>query len=191
MDLGTSYSPNYFSLHDILATHTRVPVTTKVKFPNLGFLDPSLSTEDLPPESKIELPFWAAKVLTSRNRNYVAPEMPKLYKEAYMEALKADPSVVDLNKLGPHFYQTGLHLTTLDLPDSDDVGDTLPKVLQHRLRALTDTLSYETKVVKLDDDPLTKQGSGIKAHQLDTLEHKMFEDAKKSYSALSNWLEKK
>ena len=46
----------------------------------------------------------------------------------YREALKADPSVVDLNKMGPNFYQSGLHLSALNLHEAEDVGDILPKV---------------------------------------------------------------
>ena len=34
-----SYSPNYFSLADILATEERVPLVTKTELPQLGFLD--------------------------------------------------------------------------------------------------------------------------------------------------------
>ena len=35
-----SFSPDYFSLSDILATEERVPLVTKSELPQLGFLDP-------------------------------------------------------------------------------------------------------------------------------------------------------
>jgi hypothetical protein len=42
--------------------------------------------------------------------------------------LKADATVVDLNRLGPHFYQTGLHLAAMPTNDSDDIAEILPEV---------------------------------------------------------------
>ena len=40
-----SFSPDYFSLDDILASQERVPVTVKVDLPKLGFLDTSRPDE--------------------------------------------------------------------------------------------------------------------------------------------------
>jgi hypothetical protein len=34
-----SYTPDYFSLNDILATEERVPMVSKADLPQLGFLD--------------------------------------------------------------------------------------------------------------------------------------------------------
>jgi S-ribosylhomocysteine lyase LuxS involved in autoinducer biosynthesis len=44
------------------------------------------------------------------------------------DVLKADASVVDLNRLAPNFYQTGLHLVELPTRDSEDIADLLPEV---------------------------------------------------------------
>merc|ERR1712083_1063932 len=68
-----SYSPDYFSLHDILAEQERIPVVTNEDLPKLGFLDPSTSTKDgtLSKGTKMELPLWMAKSLKTRNRAQV------------------------------------------------------------------------------------------------------------------------
>jgi hypothetical protein len=42
-----SYSPNYFSLEDILATQERVPVETLDDLAGLGHLDPGADNKDL------------------------------------------------------------------------------------------------------------------------------------------------
>jgi hypothetical protein len=34
-----SYSPDYFSLSDLIATEERVPMIAKTELPQLGFLD--------------------------------------------------------------------------------------------------------------------------------------------------------
>ena len=48
----------------------------------------------------------------------------------YREALQADPSVVDLNKMGPHFYESGMHLAGLNHHEAENVGEILPTVSQ-------------------------------------------------------------
>ncbi|CAG7728654.1 unnamed protein product [Allacma fusca] len=187
MDLGDSFNPNYFSLPDILASHVRVPCKTEVPLMHFGFLDPALASEDLPANISTELPLWAAQVMSKANRKYVTAELPKLYKESYRDALKADPGVVDLNKMSPNFYQSGLHLSTLNHREAEEVGAILPTVLQVRLRSMADSFLYETKLKTADDE---NGVSGLKESHMDALEHKIFEDSKKSYKSLLSWLEK-
>ena len=54
----SSYQPSYFSLEDILSTQSRVPSQCVASVSGLGFLNPSLGLDDLPPGSKLELPYW-------------------------------------------------------------------------------------------------------------------------------------
>ena len=112
MDLfQRSYQPNYFSLEDILATQERVPVITETDLKNLGFLDQGADNVDLVKGTKLELPFWCVEGLKNNQaRSYISVDLPKTYKEVYREIMNADPLVVDLNKLGPYYYEFGRHL---------------------------------------------------------------------------------
>ena len=42
--------------------------------------------------------------------------------------LQADASVVDLNKLGPYYYQGGLHFVSLPSSDGSKIASLLPEV---------------------------------------------------------------
>ena len=55
-------------------------------------------------------------------------DMPKQYKEGYREIFTADPTVVDLHKLGPYFYTYGGQLLRFDLPETADVAKSLLQV---------------------------------------------------------------
>ena len=55
-------------------------------------------------------------------------ELPKPYKEGQREILTADANVVDLHKLGPHYFAFGTHLLHFDLPDSADIAKALVQV---------------------------------------------------------------
>jgi len=44
------------------------------------------------------------------------------------EMLKADPTMVELNKIAPYFYQSGLHVSSLPTSDSAEIAEVLPDV---------------------------------------------------------------
>lgn len=50
---------------------------------NLGFLDPSQESQDLPSASQIELPLWAANPMSSQKRGFVSVKLPKYYGEKF------------------------------------------------------------------------------------------------------------
>lgn len=49
-----------------------------------------------------------------------------MYREAYREILKADPTAVELQKFGLHFYEFGMYIRKFD--NSGDVTSILEKV---------------------------------------------------------------
>jgi len=188
MDFST-FTPNYFSLEDIIASQIRVPCKTLVDLPNFGFLEPSLNSENLPAGVDLELPLWVAQTMAKPGRRYVSVNVPKKYKEAYRSVLKADATVVDLNKMGPHFYQSGLHLSTLPTPESEHVAAILPEVLQKRLQSMLDSYTYTTAVQSADDATSAQKGTMMKETHMDALEHRVYNDAKKGSEVMQDWLE--
>jgi GINS complex subunit 3 len=69
-----------------------------------------------------------ARALCSRKRHIISVELPKQYKEGYREIFSADPTVVDLHKLGPYFYNYGNQLLRFELPETPDVAKSLLQV---------------------------------------------------------------
>ena len=144
----SSYSPdNYFSLEDIVASQERVPITIQQDLPQLGFLDPSsihqADPTNLTAGSKLELPLWMAKALRGRRRIQV--ELPKTWSSSQRQIMNADPTVVDLHKLGPNFYQSGLHVLKLISDggqnlesEAEEVGNVLYDTLTRRFRGIMD-----------------------------------------------------
>lgn len=145
--LMSSHSPNnYFSLEDILASQERVPITTKQDLPQLGFLDPQshyqIDPTNLAAGTTLELPLWMVKDLKARGRAQV--ELPKTWSLSQRQIIHADPNVVDLHRLGPHFYQTGCHIVkqisggqNLD-DEAEAVSNILVDTLTKRFRRIMD-----------------------------------------------------
>ncbi|XP_067651642.1 DNA replication complex GINS protein PSF3-like [Haliotis asinina] len=130
---------NYFSLDDILATQEKIPCKLVMPIYRLGYLDPSSEGDNIPVDTKIELPYWMARALCSRKRHIVSVEMPKQYREGYREILSADASVVDLHKLGPFFYSFGSQLLNFEHPEGSDIAKCLLKTFQSRFRKIMDS----------------------------------------------------
>ena len=143
--LSTS-SNHYFSLEDILASQERIPLTTKQDLPQLGFLDPQSHHQNDPSilmtGTKLELPLWMAKDFKNRGRAKL--EIPSTWNSRQRQIMSADPSVLDLHKFGPYFYQTGCHIIkhisegqNLD-DESEAIGNILVETLTKRFRGIMD-----------------------------------------------------
>ncbi|XP_011438477.2 DNA replication complex GINS protein PSF3-like [Crassostrea angulata] len=130
---------NYFDINDILSTQQRLPCKVEMPIYRLGYLDSSSESEHLQPGTKLELPFWMARALCSRKRHIVSVDLPKQYKEGYREIFSADPTMVDLHKLGPYFYNYGSQLLQFELPETPDVAKSLLQTFQGRLRKIMDS----------------------------------------------------
>ena len=134
-----SYNPDYFSLEDILATQERVPFTTNVDLPQLGFLDTSRPDETLlKAGTHLELPYWMVWSLRSRGR--IQAELPKAWKAPQRQIVLADPKVVDLHNLGPFYYEFGRHLIKLlaGHPETEEVSNLLLGTFMRRFKNIMD-----------------------------------------------------
>ncbi|ELW66213.1 Protein NDRG4 [Tupaia chinensis] len=121
---------NFLSLDDILMSHEKLPVRTETPIPRLGtfFLERSAGPEGdnaIPQGSKLELPLWLAKGLFDNKRRILSVELPKIYQEGWRTVFRADANVVDLHKMGPHFYGFGSQLLHFDSPENADISQSL------------------------------------------------------------------
>lgn len=147
------YCENYFDLNDILSQSQRVSVKFQRDIPNLGFIDSSSTDDDTnikkgtkSGESNmilfwflkiifiLELPLWLVKELNADN--VISVTVPKGYNQVYREILEADANCVNLNKLGPNFYRFGQHLSKMNLPDSEDIANSLLDTFTQRFNRL-------------------------------------------------------
>lgn len=127
---------NFLSLDDILMSHEKLPVRTEIPMPRLGvfFQDRSAGAESdhaIPQGSKLELPLWLAKGLFDNKRRVISAELPKLYQQGWRTVFSADANVVDLHKMGPHFYGFGSQLLHFDSPENADISQCLLQMLSH------------------------------------------------------------
>jgi GINS complex subunit 3 len=119
---------NYFELDDILACQEKMPCTFETQVMDLGFLDHGSDNDHIEPATKMDLPFWLAKELCARRRMIISVELPKVYREAYRQILEADAMAVDLNKLGPYFYDVGGKLLEFGNAENPRIAESLMMV---------------------------------------------------------------
>ncbi|XP_019895777.1 DNA replication complex GINS protein PSF3 isoform X2 [Esox lucius] len=122
---GVGMEDNFFSLDDILLSHERLPSRMECLFPRLGFLEKSSDSRDIQEGTKMEMPLFLAKGLYERKRRVVSVELPKVYKEGWRTVFSADPTVVDLHKMGPYYYGLGSQMLHFDSPENPEIAQAI------------------------------------------------------------------
>lgn len=95
---------DYLNLDDIQAQTQTVNCKFLMDIPGLEFLSPG-NSQDATQGSELLLPFWMAKTLYTYSM--IDIELPKHYSSNFREILSADADVVDLHRVGPHYYRFG------------------------------------------------------------------------------------
>ncbi|KAM3870707.1 DNA replication complex GINS protein PSF3 [Diretmus argenteus] len=173
---GVGMEENFFSLDDILLSHERLPSRTECAFPRLGFLERSSDTRDIPEGTKMELPLWLAKGLYERKRRVVSVELPKVYKEGWRTVFNADPTVVDLHKMGPYYYGLGSQLLHFDSPENPDIAQALLQTFIGRFRR---TMDSSQNAYNEDTSALVGR--------LDWLERALFRSGQSGLNGFQSW----
>ncbi|CAH1778721.1 unnamed protein product [Owenia fusiformis] len=135
--------------------------------------------EHISPGSKLDLPFWLARVLCNKRnkKKHIADvEIPKQYKESYREILLADANVVDLHKLGPYYYTFGAQLLKFDPADASDIASSLVQTFQGRFRNIMDS---SQNAYNEDNARLTAK--------LDEMEKDLFKAGQKGLNDFQDW----
>ncbi|XP_037085433.1 DNA replication complex GINS protein PSF3-like [Pollicipes pollicipes] len=178
MDLCRSYSPDCFSLDDILASNANVSCKFLEETKHLGFLDSSGQHEDVPANAKLELPLWLAHLLNvTTYKQIVSVSLPKLYRQTHRTMLDAGAEVVNLHSWGPHFYETGRHLLRLRHGEGPAIASTLVDTLRSRLRPIMDA---SMNLTADDMTPVTAT--------LDELERTLFAAGQASTRRHERWM---
>jgi GINS complex subunit 3 len=162
------YNPNYFSLEDILVTQERVPVTVQGDLQKLGFLDPSSEDEVLRGNTKLEVPLWVVDGMNAGRKTYMSAQVPKTLKETQREILLADPNIVNLHRIGPHYFEFGRHVMKHCPQEGEIIGESIKNAFKSRFLNIVDAAQNcrdeetLTEMSKMDDleRSLFKKGYG-------------------------------
>ncbi|XP_056137821.1 DNA replication complex GINS protein PSF3 [Lampris incognitus] len=173
---GVGMEENFFSLDDILLSHERLSSRTECPFPRLGFLEKSHDSRDIPEGTKMELPLWLAKGLYERKRKVVSVDIPKVYREGWRTVFNADPTVVDLHKMGPYYYGLGSQLLHFDSPDNPDIAQALLQTFIGRFRR---TMDSSQNAYNEDTSQLVER--------LDYLERTLFRLGQSGLNGFQSW----
>ncbi|KAL9125119.1 MAG: hypothetical protein Q9217_005627 [Psora testacea] len=121
---------SYYNINAILTDAEKVPCTFNLDLPGLGFLDENPG-EDIRANNPTPLPLWLATLLAVQRLPSGTPicqlDLPPCIggvKE--MNALKADPRVVDLRELCAHYYE--LAARVLELWEEEELVGVLCEV---------------------------------------------------------------
>jgi len=174
--LDISYTPNYFSLEDILVSQERVPIVTQDRLPGLGFLDASSDNDILGQNTKLDLPLWIVDGMKAAGKNYMSMQVPKNLKATQREILLADPNIVNLNKLGPHYFEFGRHAMKHCIEEADIIGGSISKCFKSRFLNIVDGAQNCR-----DEETLTEM------MKLDELERALFKKAYAKRKSMDCW----
>nr|XP_004663556.2 DNA replication complex GINS protein PSF3 [Jaculus jaculus] len=172
---------NFLSLDDILTSQEKLPVRTETALPRLGafFVERGAGAEPdsaLPQGSKLELPLWLAKGLFDNKRRILSVELPKIYQEGWRTVFSADANVVDLHKMGPHFYGFGSQLLHFDSPENVDISQSLLQTFIGRFRRIMDS----------SQNAYNEDTSAL-VSRLDEMERGLFQTGQKGLNDFQCW----
>ncbi|XP_074596114.1 DNA replication complex GINS protein Psf3 [Brevipalpus obovatus] len=168
---------DYLDINDILSASVKATCRTLQPLYKMGFIDCAAEDNDLPRGTKIELPLWMASSLLEMG--LISMELPRGYTESYREVLDADATVVNLQKLGPNFYQTGRHLCKMYPVDCKPIAESLVRTFIERVTKIMD---YSTS----SPSTITPEMSNF-LQSLDNKEREIFELAQRSVQDFRRW----
>ncbi|KAL0968249.1 hypothetical protein UPYG_G00264300 [Umbra pygmaea] len=173
---GVGMEDNFLSLDDILLSHERLPSRTECAFPRLGFLEKSSDARDIQEGTKMEMPLFLAKGLYDRKRRVVSVELPKVYKEGWRTVFNADPTVVDLYKMGPYYYGLGSQMLHFDSPENPEIAQAILQTFIGRFRR---TMDSSQNAYNEDTSALVER--------LDYLERALFRAGQSGLNNFQSW----
>lgn len=103
-------------------------------------------------------------------------ELPKIYQEGWRTVFSADANVVDLHKMGPHFYGFGSQLLHFDSPENADISQSLLQTFIGRFRRIMDS----------SQNAYNEDTSALVA-RLDEMERGLFQTGQKGLNDFQGW----
>ncbi|KAM8946579.1 DNA replication complex GINS protein PSF3 [Pelodytes ibericus] len=176
VEAGLGREQSFLSLEDLLMSQEKLPCRIESGFPRLGFLEKGGDSDSIPQGSKMEVPLWLAKGLYDNKRRVLSVDLPKIYREGWRTVFSADANVMDLHKMGPHYYGFGSQLLNFDCPENTEIAKTILKTFVGRFRRIMDS----------SQNAYNEDTSGLVA-RLDQLERGLFRAGQKGLNAFQSW----
>ncbi|XP_077145085.1 DNA replication complex GINS protein PSF3 isoform X1 [Ranitomeya variabilis] len=167
---------SFLSLGDLLMSQDALPCRVESGFPRLGFLEKGGDSDHIPEGARMELPLWMVKGLYDNKRRIVSVELPRTYREGWRTVFSADAGVVDLHKMGPHYYGFGLQLLSFQSPENTEIAQTLLQTFIGRFRGIMDS----------SQNAYNEDTSALVA-RLDELERGLFRTGQRGLNAFQSW----
>ena len=119
----------YLDVDKILSEEERLPCLFLYDAANMGHLDSTIqqTTDLLPVESRVDLPFWLGQDLKAKN--YVRIESPKFYGLKMRDALRAGAESINLREFSYYYFEVGMRLA-IELSESGGGIDLLRNLRQ-------------------------------------------------------------
>lgn len=102
---------NYLNIDEILSEEERMTCIFLIDGSGLGSLDLTNDLNDLPINSKIELPLWLSQILAEKNM--IEIELPKHYGSRIREDIMAGAIAVPLREYSFYYFEVGWKLSRL------------------------------------------------------------------------------
>ncbi|KAF2261599.1 DNA replication complex GINS protein PSF3 [Lojkania enalia] len=169
---------SYYDVDAILTDSQKVPCTFELTVSGLGFLEGNMSG-DMKQGSKVELPLWLGEMLalSLNTSSLVTLDPPSALAPRVMNALKADPRMVDLRALAPHFYNLGTRI--LEIFEEEEITEVLNESFKSRAAVIADQAH----------NPRGALGEGADFMRgLDENERQLFRAAHDSAKAVRTWM---
>ena len=112
---------SYLDIDQILSEEERIPTVFLLDGAGLGHLDISIESEDLPENTRIELPLWLA--LAFGNKNMVNLELPKHFERKMRDEILAGAENINLKEFSHYFFEVGSNLAIVT--KNEDLKTTL------------------------------------------------------------------
>lgn len=172
---------SYYDLDDIAKDQQSLPCKFNVSVPNLGYLVGSPGTE-IKRDASVDLPVWLLRILTLTNISpdggdtFVTPLHTKEFSAKVLNALKSDPSSVDLRLLSAVYFRLAEQwLALMNAPY-------LAKVLIESFK------KRSTNIADLATNSRNTHDASEFLHRLDLIETKLYRATHEANKDLKSWL---
>lgn len=171
---------DYYDLDDVLADGEKVPCRFNITVPGLGYLEGNAGKAILK-ESKLDLPFWIAEVLSivdfkeDSDEKFIDLCEPDALSRKVISAIKTSPTYVDLHALMANYYK--LVEKWGHMFQEPELIDTIMTMLKERATEINNFANNANKQI-----------NGEFIYTLDEFEKKLYKLTAESNKQMRRWI---
>lgn len=164
---------SHLNIDELLSEEERIPVKFLVEGQSIGHLDANNESNDLPAQSRVEIPLWLS--LGFLKKDMVKFELPKHFQKKMRDEIIAGAANINLKEFSFYFFEVGLKM-------AESMED--PDLRKHLLKAFAGDRFRDLMVHSLSswNDEVSDY-----AQNLTNLESKIFKEGKQTSRDLHDW----